>query len=227
MPLAPADALGQTVNCRNGHAIVSWPWGFTRNLLDVTANDDVSRWRRLYRAFSKVTTPTIDEARTDLWSPQADAEHWSNLPPAYYSTLLEQYKIYVEMADRVSARRGLANTFFLTFNSAVFTLIGALWTARPHATSTLLIVPVLVLMAQCLAWFWLIRSYRQLNAAKYAVVGALEERLPASPYWRAEWKALGEGKDPARYLPLTHLEEWIPILFAVAYLSGFIAILAS
>lgn len=135
--------------------------------------------------------------------------------------------MYVEMADRVSARRGLANTFFLTFNSAVFTLIGAFWTARPHAASALLIIPVLVLMAECLAWFWLIRSYRQLNAAKYAVVGALEERLPASPYWRGEWKALGEGKDPARYLPLTHLEEWVPLIFAIAYLSGFIAILAA
>ena len=132
----------------------------------------------------KVTTPTIDEARADLWAPQLDAERWSALPEVYHTTLLEQYKVYVEMADRISARRGLANTFFLTFNSAVFTLIGAFWTARPHATSALLIVPVLVLIAECLAWFWLIRSYRQLNAAKYAVIGALEERLPASPYWR-------------------------------------------
>jgi hypothetical protein len=37
------------------------------------------------------------------------------------------------------------------------------------------------LIVQCLAWFWLLRSYRQLNTAKYAVVGVLEERLPASP----------------------------------------------
>ena len=193
----------------------------------MTSQDASPPRRGLAGTFSKVTAPTIAEARANLWSPEADGEHWSGPPDAYYSTLLEQYKLYVEMADRVSARRGLANTFFLTFNSAVFTLIGAFWTARPHATSALLIVPVLVLLAQCLAWFWLIRSYRQLNAAKYAVVGALEERLPASPYWRAEWKALGEGKDPSRYLPLTHLKEWIPMLFAVAYLSGFIAILAS
>ena len=197
------------------------------SLLAVTSHDNVARRHNIARYFAKVTAPTIDEARADLWPPQADAEHWGGSPEAYYSTLLEQYKIYVEMADRVSARRGLANTFFLTFNSAVFTLIGAFWTARPHAISALLIVPVLVLMAECFAWFWLIRSYRLLNAAKYAVVGALEERLPASPYWRAEWRALGEGKDPSRYLPLTHLEEWIPILFAVAYLGGFIAILAS
>ena len=146
----------------------------------MTSQDASPPRRGLAGTFSKVTAPTIAEARANLWSPEADGEHWSGPPDAYYSTLLEQYKLYVEMADRVSARRGLANTFFLTFNSAVFTLIGAFWTARPHATSALLIVPVLVLLAQCLAWFWLIRSYRQLNAAKYAVVGALEERLPAS-----------------------------------------------
>ncbi len=36
----------------------------------------------------------------------------------YQAVLLEQYKLYVEMADRVSARRALANTFFLTLNTA-------------------------------------------------------------------------------------------------------------
>jgi len=30
----------------------------------------------------------------------------------YKEHLLEQYKIYVEMADRISARRNLANVFF-------------------------------------------------------------------------------------------------------------------
>ncbi len=64
--------------------------------------------------------------------------------------------------------------------------------------------PMIVSVAQCLAWFWLVRSYRHLNGAKYAVIGALEERLPASPYWRTESEALGESKDPARFWLLTH-----------------------
>jgi hypothetical protein len=110
---------------------------------------------------------------------------------------------------------------FLTLNSAVFTTIGVFWTTRVHVASWLLIFPVLVLLGQCLAWFWRVRSYRQLNAAKYAVVGALEERLPASPCWRAEWKALGEGKDPSRYWPLTHLEQWIPAFLRPATLVGY------
>ena len=38
--------------------------------------------------------------------------------------LLEQYKICVEMADRISARRNLANVFFLTLHTAIFAAIG-------------------------------------------------------------------------------------------------------
>jgi len=85
-----------------------------------------------------------------------------------------------------------------------------------------LVVPFVVLLALCLAWFWMVRAYRQLNSGKFAVIGALERRLPASPYWSAEWKALGEGDDKARYWPLTHVEKWVPVLFAVAYTAGFI-----
>jgi hypothetical protein len=57
------------------------------------------------------------------------------------------------------------------------------------------------------------------------VIGALEERLPAQIYWKAEWVALGEGRDPARYWPLTHVEQWVPLVFATNYAVGFIALL--
>jgi hypothetical protein len=182
--------------------------------------------RLVTRFFAEGSAPTVNEVRDDLWS-STPGEPQGGEPKEYSVALLEQYKIYVEMADRVSARRGMANTFFLTLNSAIFTAIGFFFTTRPHAASWLLIFPLLVLIGQCLAWFWLVRSYRQLNAAKYAVVGAMEERLPASPYWRAEWKALGEGKDPSRYWPLSHLEQWIPLLFGFSYLGGFLAILVA
>ena len=138
---------------------------------------------------------------------------------------MEQYKTYVEMADRVSARRALTNTFFLTLNTAVFTLIGVFLQNHQEAATWLLVFPLIALLGQCGAWFYLVRSYRQLNTAKYQVIGQLEERLPASPYWRAEWTALGEGKDRSKYWPLTHIEKWIPILFAATYLVGFMVVI--
>ncbi|MFC7449289.1 RipA family octameric membrane protein [Rhodococcus daqingensis] len=138
--------------------------------------------------------------------------------------MLEQYRLYVEMADRVSARRGLANSFFLTLNTGIFTFVAAFAKAPPQDMAGWLAIPLAAILGQCFAWFYLVRSYRLLNSAKYQVVGALEERLPASPFWRAEWWALGEGKDRSRYWPLSHIEQWIPILFALAYVAGFLAI---
>lgn len=161
--------------------------------------------------------PDQDQLAQSLWN-----DAWTTSDGA--GVILEQYKIYVEMADRISARRGLTNTFFLTLNTAVLTAVGVAWAHPPHHVGYWLAIPVVVLLGECTSWFWLVRSYRQLNSAKYAVVGALETKLPASPYWKAEWTALGEGRDRARYWPITHLEQGVPLLFAAAYLAGFLAV---
>lgn len=174
---------------------------------------------RMREYFIKTSAPSADELVQPLWG-----EHEA---PDDQGVAFQQYKLYVELADRVSARRALANTFFLTLNTAIFTAIGVFWENPPSASPWVAIAPVLVLVLQCWVWFIIIRSYRQLNAAKWAVVGAFETRLPTSPWWSAEWVALGEGEDPSRYTPLTHVEQWIPILFALAYVGGFVAILAS
>ncbi|MEU9112340.1 hypothetical protein AB0D04_11210 [Streptomyces sp. NPDC048483] len=154
----------------------------------------------------------------DAISPRRQTPYEAEL---YRNSVLEQYKLCVEMADRISARRSLTNTFFLSLNSLIgagFVGLGSGHTGRMPVW--LLVAGLLILLTQCSAWFALIRSYRQLNAAKFAVIGALEERLPAYAYSRGEWAALGEGKDWRRYLPLTHVEQWVPWIFAAAYLLG-------
>ena len=137
--------------------------------------------------------------RERLWNAAVDTKKYEGSGEKYQAAILEQYKLYVEMADRVSSRRGLTNTFFLTLNTGVFTVIGVFW--KEHfALSTWLLSLLLVLATgECAAWWWLVRWYRQLNEAKFKVIGALEERLPSSVYWRAEWIALGEGKDWRKY----------------------------
>ncbi|WP_454197904.1 RipA family octameric membrane protein [Nocardia sp. Marseille-Q1738] len=163
------------------------------------------------------------ELRHRLWN---DPEDKTGLGRAttYDSVVLDQYRLYVEMADRISARRGLTNSFFLTLNTGIFTLVATFGKNPPDTKEWWLAIPLVGILGQCFAWFYLVRSYRLLNSAKYQVIGALEERLPASPFWKAEWWALGEGKDRARYWPLTHIEQWIPVLFGLAYVAGFLAI---
>ena len=150
-----------------------------------------------------------------LWNLNADQLDLQNK-----DHILEQYKLYVEMADRISSRRGTANTFFLSLNGSITGLAGYsidkgilihnVWIA---------LFFLFLLLLECFFWWRLINSYKQLNTAKFIVVGELEERLPSSPYQKAEWQHhLKEGKDKSVYWPLTDLELKIPIIFSVLYI---------
>lgn len=187
-----------------------------------------SRLRAVISQHFRTASPASpSDVSAELWNTTVTPETYSADAEKYQCAILEQYKLCVEMADRISERRAVANAFFLTLNSAALTTIGVFWKDQHQPDpSPFYLVPLLfLLLALCLAWFWLVRSYRQLNSGKYAVIGALEERLPASPFWQAEWKALGEGKNKAMYWPLSHLEQWVPCVFALTYVCGFVAVL--
>ena len=64
------------------------------------------------------------EIREKLWNTDITPTSYEGASEKYQAAILEQYKLYVEMADRISNRRGLTNTFFLTINTAIFTVIG-------------------------------------------------------------------------------------------------------
>ncbi|MEM7510153.1 MAG: hypothetical protein AAF388_04410 [Bacteroidota bacterium] len=157
--------------------------------------------------------------REGTWS-EFENKHIYKLDNKLYQThLLEQYTIYVKMADRISNRRNIANGFFLSLHTSLLTILGVFLKEDLISTSLgVLVVLFLVFSFLCLIWWWLIRSYKNLNTAKYKVIGFMEERLPASPYNRAEWVALGEGKSLKKYLPLTLIEQWVPVVFLFFYL---------
>lgn len=131
--------------------------------------------------------------------------------------LLDQYKLYVEMADRVSGRRLTANTYFLSVNTGLLGLVAYV------AKESINFLWVLGLAGIVLCWLWsqILRSYRDLNTAKFAVIHAIEKRLPISPY-AAEWMFAGRGKDNSRYYPLTHIEKGVPFVFMALHTFVFL-----
>ena len=161
---------------------------------------------------------TADEVAPLLWNPAV---------PADPALVFEQYRLCVELADQVGVRRTLANAVFLVLNTLVLAGVAVVWpdhiAAGPGAGW--LLFPVVGLVAECLVWFFTVRSYRQVGGGRWAVVGALEAALPASPFWRAEWTTLGKGRDPTRYWPLSQVEQVVPLLFAATYVAGFLAVL--
>jgi hypothetical protein len=131
----------------------------------------------------------------------------------YQAHLLDQYKLYVEMADRISARRQSANSYFLTINTGLVGLIGYVTTKD---TSNYLWLMAGAGIALSYLWYRLIRSYRDLNSGKFKVIHFIEKRLPLSPY-DAEREAIGRGEDPKLYKPFTHIEAGVPWVFVLLH----------
>jgi len=127
--------------------------------------------------------------------------------------IFEQYKLYVEMADRISQRRMSANTFFISVNTLLFAATSFLDDA---STTWKLAIGALGLIL-CFAWYYTINSYRQLNSGKFKVIHEVEKLLPLNGY-AYEWEVLGSGEKKSKYWPLSHVEKIVPVVFAVAYL---------
>lgn len=136
--------------------------------------------------------------------------------------LVDLYKLAVEMADRVSARRGTTNSFFITLQSALMAvlafLVGDQHGAGPRWAPA--VVGVVGLVCS-ITWFVLLRSYRDLNRAKFAVITEMETHLPFALF-ASEWASL--KNDPVkkwrqRYAEFGAVERVIPWVFAALNLG--------
>lgn len=131
--------------------------------------------------------------------------------------ILDIYKLTVEMADRVSARRAGANAYFITVQGALVAALGFLASRAPAVHERYLVAIAAVGVITSIAWFLLLRSYRDLNRAKFKVINDLEANLPVQPF-ADEWLDL--KRDPVRrwrprYAELSTVERVIPALFAL------------
>lgn len=166
------------------------------------------------------------DGRVDLEPRQRVREPGTAVAPSQPSErqeVLEYYKLAVEMADRVSARRGTANAFFLSVQTALVTLVGFGMPKLSGSPWWVSLVVALSGVTLAFAWWIQLRSYRALNAAKFKVINGLEERLPVRIF-TDEWDALKRDPAPSRlrrYAELGTSERMVPLVFAVAHLILF------
>ncbi len=136
---------------------------------------------------------------------------------SYQDHLLDQYKLYVEMADKISERRANANSFFLTVITALISIVGIVSGFGTQAISVFsfwITTVSIVGLILCYSWYRILESYRQLNSGKFKVIHEIEKKLPLALY-HGEWIMLGQGNNSQLYRPLTHVEKWVPIMFAL------------
>jgi hypothetical protein len=149
-----------------------------------------------------------------LWNPTVGTPNYGSLPPVEQANLiLQMYRTYLNTIHHVANRRMKANSFFLTLNTAAIAGLGTFYAyfakAHPQQTAFVIAIGCIVGMFMCMVWRRMLRHYWNVTKAKFAVIGELERRLPASPLFAAEWHLLGDS-GALRYQPLTSIELLVP-----------------
>lgn len=139
--------------------------------------------------------------------------------------LLEIYKLHVELSDKVSERRGITNKFYITILSGILALISFAVNDGKFIEGVnfylILFIIGLTGILLCGVWFLNIKSYRQLNSAKFKVLHEIEEKFECQ-FLKKEWELLREGKNPSIYFRLSKVEQLTPLVLIVPYLVIFI-----
>ncbi len=127
--------------------------------------------------------------------------------------ILEQYKLYVNSAEKVSDQRQSSNNFYLTLNSVLLAFTGFLTTLNFAIWHT-----ILAFAGICISILWLltITSFRNLNGGKFKVIHEIEKMLPIKLFDK-EWSYLGRGNNLSRYIKISLVEQGIPIVFFILY----------
>ena len=125
--------------------------------------------------------------------------------------LFEQYKILISSAEEISSRRATANNYLISVNSLLVTVHAFGSSVQPDAQWQL-VLPLAGLII-CFSWWTLIRSYRNVNSAKFKVIHNLESNFASQPY-KDEWDLMANN-----HIPLSHIEQWIPAVFGALYLG--------
>ena len=142
--------------------------------------------------------------------------------------VLELYKIAVESADRVTARRGTANSYYLTVQTAFIAVLAVVAPQGPKTPAWQAAVASTAGIMLSACWWLQLRSYRDLNKAKFTVITEVEKQLPVKVF-TDEWDSL--KTDPIktwrqRYAELGTVERVVPWVFAALYVTLFLAELA-
>lgn len=139
------------------------------------------------------------------------------VPPDEYGDtwrddFLALYNEYVASADRISDRRYTANSFFLSINTVLLGATGYLTGDGENLVWLAALAGILF----SYTWKRLIASYKSLNAAKFAVIIDMEQKLPVAVY-DAEWQRLKQGTDKSVHISFSTLESWVPMVFMLLH----------
>lgn len=133
--------------------------------------------------------------------------------------LFEQYRIFLQMISSLERKREIVNRFYLSINIGLLAALGLstqLEIASFVSSSLLTLVIPGTGTLFSLIWFQSIRSYKQLSTIKWSIVLKIERMLPLKIH-ETEWKMLSKGRGSKKYIRLTYVEQFTPVVFIATY----------
>jgi hypothetical protein len=132
---------------------------------------------------------------------------------------LEQYKLYVEVADRLRDRRDRVHTYFVGLNTAglgvlAFVVSLAEKGSAPTSWNAAALLSLVLWLVINSPWFLMLLVHRRTAALKGKVINELEKSLPSRP-WTDEHLAKRD------WLDFTLIELSFPVLFGIPFLIAF------
>jgi len=146
------------------------------------------------------------KAKQDLLSDLIDKENYDK------NILLEQYKLYVDDAQKTSDRRSLTNNFFLSGITILFTAISFLFN---NNVKLALILLDSIGISLAIVWGLQLDYYNKLNSSKFTVINAVEKKLSANGF-KTEWDIFKSKKRLG--LGASRLELFLPTVLCISFI---------
>jgi hypothetical protein len=142
----------------------------------------------------------------------------TNYETDHKDLLLEQYKMYVEMHDRISARRNQVNSFFISLLSGLLAIF-SIASNQDQMVKFPLIGLVVGFLGSilCILWNFNIRAYRRLVERKIQIILEMEEFLPFYCY-NKESHLREQDLTEKTYLRPTSIEQCVSFIFGIVYI---------
>jgi hypothetical protein len=133
------------------------------------------------------------------------------------SSMLEQYRIISESADKITDKRQNTNNFYLAVNTFLVGITGYLTFLQSKLIPFIISLTGILISA---VWYANINSFKKLNSAKFKVIHAIEHYLPLRIYQKEDEYLSG-------YYKLTSCEKYVPFIFGTLYLVLIVIIIVN
>lgn len=141
--------------------------------------------------------------------------------------LFQQYKLYVESAEKVSEWRSVANRLMVTLNSVIIGAFayGILDLVKTNSKDLIyalrvIAIPCAIGLTISFVWNRMINSYAKINEIKYGIITELEKEMPAAVY-----SCEGKRAESEKHTNISSWEKHISVILMLIYGAGSIFVI--